>query len=183
MRRLSNSRMAQVGAVLVFLVVVGLLLGLALRSKSAQGFYVSPPQGVTLKCLGSATNYLRFDSGGSWKAFSVSNGPSKTFVYTVTRMDCRTADGWQSNSPVSGSLRTHRETSGEVSSGSSDTFYASVTSNIPWRIDVGFWEASWHDPLDNSVSKVARKIQRLPPSNDKTWSGRKYHLTSAEITP
>jgi hypothetical protein len=33
------------------------------------------------------------------------------------------------------------------------------------------------------VSKFRRKIQGLPPSNQKQWTGRRYELTSGEITP
>jgi hypothetical protein len=175
---------------MAILMIVGLLVWLKARPKVARHFFGTAPSGVTLHFLGSATNYLKFDQDHSWKAFSVSNGTSKTFSYTVTEIEYRSVGGWLSagswlsNSLASASLMTHRQTAGEISPGGSDVFFASITnSSVPWRLRIGCFEANWSDPLNLSISRFREKLQRLPPSNTKSWSGRRYELISAEITP
>jgi hypothetical protein len=177
-------------SIMAILMFVVLLAWLKARPKVARHFFGSAPNGVTLHFLGSATNYLKFDRGHNWKAFSVSNGTSKTFSYTVTEVEYRSVDGWLSagswlsNSLAGASLMTHRQTAGEISPGSSDVFFASITSSsVPWRLRIGCWEANWSDRLNMSISRFREKLQRLPPSNTKSWSGGRYELISAEITP
>jgi hypothetical protein len=171
-------------SVMAILMFVLLLAWLKARPKAARHFFGSAPSGVTLHFLGSATNYLKFDRGHSWKAFSVSNGTSKTFSYIVTEIEYRSVDGWLSNSLAGASLMTHRQSAGEISPGSSDVFFASITnSSVPWRLRIGCFEANWGDPLNMSISRFREKLQGLPPSNTKSWSGRRYELISAEITP
>src|SRR5437016_2143237 len=101
------------------LLFIGLLAGLA-RPKSARPFFSPAPNVLTLHVLGNPTNYLKFDRDNSWKAFSVSNGTSKTLFYTVTEIEYRTADGWHSagswlsNTLTNTSLMIRRETKGEI---------------------------------------------------------------------
>jgi hypothetical protein len=124
------------------------------------------------------------DSSRRWKAFSVSNGTSKTFLYIATAVDYRTPAGWISNRWAAAGLMTRRDTPGELLPGRSDVFYACVpTSSVPWRLRVGCFEAGWRDPLAMHVTRFKRKIQGLPPSNTKSWSGRRYEVISGEVSP
>jgi hypothetical protein len=134
---------------------------------------------------GAATNYLRLmDPSRTWKAFSLSNGTSRTFFYTASGIDYWSVTGWVSKSWNAAGVMTHRDTPGEILPGRSDIFYAFIpTSSIPWRLRVSCVEASRIDQLEKSVQNFTRKIQGLPPSSTKSWSGRRYELMSSEVTP
>jgi hypothetical protein len=180
-----SQRAATTGAIMAILLVVVLLAGLRARPTRPRPFFSPAPNVVTLHALGSATNYLTLDREHTWRAFSVSNGTSKSLFYTVTEVEYRTADGWRSggswlsNTLTNASLMMHR-TAGEISPGTTDVFYATIaTSNIPWRLRIGCFESGWIDSLES----LTAKIRRLPPSSTKGRSGRKYELTSEEITP
>ena len=180
----SKTRLIRIGAVLTLLVILGLVADLTARRKQARPFFAPAPSNVTLQFLGRATNYLKLDHDHNWKAFSVSNGTSKLLFYTVTAIDYRNGAGWLSHSPAAASLMSHRETPGEILPGSADVIYASIpASSSPWRLRVGCFEASWHDPLEISVSKFRSKLQGLPPSNQNQWTGKRYELISSEIAP
>jgi hypothetical protein len=188
MRKLSYIRLLQVGAALALVVSLVLLVSLVGRSTSTGAFFGAAPATVTLQCLGPPTNFIRTmqltDPTRSWRAFSVSNGTSKTFFYTPTAVDFRAPTGWVSNYWAEAKLMTYRENSGELRPGRSDIFYASIpTSSIPWRLRLGCYEANWVDPLAWSVSKWKRQLLGLPPTNVKGWNGRRYEVICGEVAP
>lgn len=172
---------------MAILLVAGLLAGLMARPTRPRPFFSPAPTVLTLHDLGSATNYLKLiDRERAWRAFAVSNGTSKALFYTVTEIEYRTADGWrsagswQSNTLTNTSLMTHRETAGEIAPETTDVFYATIaTSSIPWRLRIGCFESGWSETLD----RLTAKFRRPPPSNTKSWSGRRYELISEEIKP
>ena len=185
-----SQRVVTVLSFMAVLLIVGSLAGLLARPKCARPFFSLAPNVLTLHVLGNATNYLKFDRDNIWKAFSVSNGTSKTLFYSVTEIEYRTAAGWHSagsllsNTLTKTSLMTRRENAGEISPGTTDVFYATIaTSSIPWRLRIGCFESSWSDPLNMSVGRISARIQGLPPPNTKVWSGSKYELISEEIAP
>ena len=190
MMKPANRALIYVTACMALLGVVGLLARSSVRPKGAKPFFGPAPTGLALQFLGPATNHLKFDPDHSWRAFAVSNGTSKTLFCTVTEVDRRTNDGWFSagswisNTLAASSLMTQHETPPVILPGGSGVFFASVSNSVlPWRLHVGCFEAGWSDPLSMSVGKVMRQIQGLPPSNTKSWSGRRYELISGEISP
>ena len=167
------------------LFIVGLLAGLMARPARPGAFFSPPTKGVALHDLGRATNYLKLDREHSWRAFSISNGTSRTMFYAVTEVEYRTPEGWRSagrwlaNTLTNSSLITRRDTAGEMAPGTTDVFYASIaTTNVPWRLRVGCFESGWSD----SISRFTAKM-RGSSSTVKSWSGRRYELVGEEITP
>jgi hypothetical protein len=185
----SSQRLVTIACFLAVLLVAGLLAGLIARRSSSRPFFSLAPRVLTLHDLGSATNYLKLvDRDHAWRAFSVSNGTSKALFYTVTEIEYRTADGWRSagswlsNTLANTSLKTRRETAGEIPPGTTDVFYATIaTSNLPWRLRVGCFESSWQD--SSVVRGLGPAIRGLPPPTSKSWSGSRYELISEEISP
>ena len=177
------------GGVTAILLLVGLIVGLMAKPTRPRPFFSPAPSVLTLHDLGSATNYLKLvDRDHAWRAFSVSNGTSKTLFYTLTEIEHRTADGWRSsgswrfNTLTNVELKTLRETSGEIPPGTTDVFYATIaTSSLPWRLRVGCFESSWQD--SSFVKGIGPAIRGLPPTTGKSWSGRRFELISEEISP
>jgi hypothetical protein len=184
MHKLAKTPLAWTGAVLVFAIALTVIAALALRAQRPRSFLGGAPPGVSLVCLGPATNYLRLDHSQTWQAFSLSNGSSHRLFYTVTAVDLQSAGGWLSNSPAATGLMTRRETPGEIAPGGSDVFYASIPgSSVPWRLRVGCFEQAWLDPMDRSLSRFLAKARGLPAPTGKSWSGRRYELVASEIKP
>jgi hypothetical protein len=141
-----------------------------------------------MQALGSPTNYLKLDQEHDWKAFCISNGTSKTVFYTVTEVEYRTADGWHSagswlsNTLTNTSLMMRRETIGVIPPGSNDVFYATLApTNLPWRLRVGCFEQSWHD--SSLVRSIRSPFASTTAPASRSWSGSRYELIGAEITP
>jgi hypothetical protein len=181
-----SKRAVTMAIFMTVVLIAGLLVGLMIRPSRPWSFFRPAPLGLTMKVLGNATNYLKFDQEHDWKALCISNGTSKTVFYTVTEVEYRTADGWHSagswlsNTLTNTSLMTRRETTGEIAPGSNDVFYATIaTTNLPWRLRVGCFEQSWQD--SSLVRSIRSPIGGRTPPTSKSWSGRRYELVGGEI--
>jgi len=184
-----SQRTVTIAGCLAILLLAGVLASLRTRPVRSRPFFSPAPSVLTLRDLGAATNYLKLiDPAQAWRAFAVSNGTSQTLFYTVTEVEYRTADGWHSagswlsNTLANTSLKTRRETAGEIPSGAADIFYATVDdSSLPWRLRVGCFASNWQDsPV---VRGIGPAIRGLPSPSSKSWSGKRYELISEEINP
>jgi hypothetical protein len=172
------------------LLLAAFLIWLAPSSRHPQNLFHPAPATLTLRTLGKATNYLKFDTSRAWKAFAISNGTPKSLFYMATEIEYRTPAGWRSagswaSASISRtSLATHYEPPLELSPGASAVYYASVApTNLPWRLHVGCFEHSWYDSLDFNLGKIGATLRGRTSSNSKSWSGRRYELISDEIPP
>ncbi len=179
-------------AVIIFVgvAVIYLLAVLLTQKQTKQPFFSAAPASLTLHTLGEDTNYLKMDHAHHWQAFSVSNGTSKTLFCTVSGVEYRSNDvwysagSWTSNNLSATSLRTRHETSGEIPPGTTDVFYATVsTTRVPWRLRVGCFESGSGDAINASISNMKAAIQGKPPSKVKSWSGARYEIISEPIDP
>jgi hypothetical protein len=168
------------------ILIAGSVVGLVARQSRSRSFFHPASSGLAMQVLGRATNYLKFDQEHDWKAFCISNGTSRTVLYTVTEVEYRTTDGWHTagswlaNTLTNTSLMTRRETTGEIPPGSNDVFYATVPpTKLPWRLRVACFEQSWQD--SSLVRSIHLPTRGAPAPASKSWSGRRYELVGGEI--
>jgi hypothetical protein len=171
--------LAGAGAVTVLLLVLVLLASLMFHRVANRFFYGLPRREVALENVSTPSNMLLLDR--NWKAFSLSNGGPRTLFFTATGVDYQTGVGWVSTNPTVALLKTSRSVA-QLAPSNSTIFYALIpNSNVIWRLRVGCFERSWHDPLEQSARDLTDKMRGRPRSLNNSWTGRRYEVVSGEV--
>lgn len=117
---------------------------------------------------------------GRFAAFCLSNASPLRTTYFAESIDVWTETGWQTNRLV-GTPTNWPHFGGGFEPGQSSVFYVPSPTNSKWRIRIGFQEhaTGWQGYRDRFEDYRANRDNT---TKRETFSGRRYELSSPEVT-